>query len=85
MWKSELPLWELESWWIPNSLENDYRGQNQLDRVPYIIGKLLECRCLKWAHMTHLDTYKTFERNVPTLDNIDLRGFHNLQVCALLF
>jgi len=33
------------------------QGQNPLDcKVPYIIEKLLECRCLKWAHMTHLDT-----------------------------
>ncbi len=24
-------------------------------RVPYIFGKLLERRCLKWARMTHLD------------------------------
>ncbi len=24
--------------------------------VPYIIGKILELRCLKWACMTHLDT-----------------------------
>jgi hypothetical protein len=30
----------------PNSL--DWGG-------PYIIKKLLERRCLKWAHMTHLD------------------------------
>ncbi len=33
------------------------RGQNPLDwRVPYIIEKLLELRCLKWACMTHLST-----------------------------
>jgi hypothetical protein len=25
-------------------------------KVPYIIGKLLEPKCLKWAHMNHLDT-----------------------------
>ncbi len=32
-------------------------GQDSLDwRVPYIIGKLLEHTCLKWAHMTHLGT-----------------------------
>jgi hypothetical protein len=24
--------------------------------IPYIIEKLLKCRCLKWARMTHLDT-----------------------------
>jgi hypothetical protein len=27
--------------------------------VPYTIGKLLERRCLKWAHMTHLDIWNT--------------------------
>jgi len=28
-------------------------------RVLYIIGNLLKCRCLKWAHMTHLDIWNT--------------------------
>jgi hypothetical protein len=28
-------------------------------RVPYIIEKLLERRCLKWARVTHLDTWNT--------------------------
>jgi hypothetical protein len=27
--------------------------------VPYIIGKILKCRCLKWARMTHLDIWNT--------------------------
>jgi hypothetical protein len=60
MWKwtlrlpSELPFWELEFWWTPEPLESDCKGQNPLDyEVPYIIGKLLECKCLKWADMTH--------------------------------
>jgi hypothetical protein len=53
---SEFPLWELESQWTPESLEINYKGQNPLDwRVPYIIEKLLERRCLKWACMTHLN------------------------------
>jgi len=26
-------------------------------KVPYIIGKILECKCLKWACMTHLDIW----------------------------
>jgi len=56
----ELSLWELESRWTLKSLKNDCRGQNPLDwRVPYIIENLLERRCLKWAHMTHLDTSNT--------------------------
>jgi hypothetical protein len=46
---SELPCWELESQWTSESSKNDWRGQNSLDwSVPYIIGKLLEPRCLKW-------------------------------------
>jgi hypothetical protein len=28
-------------------------------KIPYIIGKILEHRCLKWAHMIHLDTFNT--------------------------
>jgi hypothetical protein len=52
---SELSLWELESQWIPEPLDNDYNGQNSLNyEIFYIIEKLLECRCLKWARMTHL-------------------------------
>jgi hypothetical protein len=37
-----------------------WRDQNPLDwKVLYIIEKLLKCRCLKWAQMTHLDTSNT--------------------------
>jgi hypothetical protein len=40
--------------------KNDCRGQNPFDwRVPYIIGNILEHRCLKWACMTHLDIWNT--------------------------
>jgi len=57
---SELPFWELESWWIPESSLGDCRGQNPLAwKVFYIIGKLLKFRCLKWARMTHLDIWNT--------------------------
>ncbi len=53
---NELSLWELESQWTPKFWKRDFKGQNPLDwRVLYIIGKILEFRCLKWAHMTHLD------------------------------
>jgi len=55
----EFPLWELEFWWTPKFSKGDCKGQNPLDcKVPYIIKKLLERRCLKWALMTHLDTLK---------------------------
>jgi hypothetical protein len=30
-----------------------------IKRFLYIIGKLLEHRCLKWAHMTHLNIWNT--------------------------
>jgi hypothetical protein len=44
----------------PKSLERDCRGQNSLPwRFFYIIRKLLKCRCLKWACMTHLDIWNT--------------------------
>jgi hypothetical protein len=57
---SELPLWELESQWTSEFLKNDYKDQNSLDyKFPYIIEKLLEHRCLKWDHMTHLGTWNT--------------------------
>jgi hypothetical protein len=53
---SELPLWELESWWTSEFSKSDCKGQNPLDwRVLHIIEKLLELKCLKWARMTHLD------------------------------
>jgi hypothetical protein len=56
----ELPLWgvgvPVDSRWTLEFLECDFRGQNSLDSgVPYIIGKILKHRCLKWACMTHLD------------------------------
>jgi hypothetical protein len=53
---SEFPCWELEFQWIPECSESDYKNQNPMARgVFHIIGKLLKRRCLKWAHMTHLD------------------------------
>jgi hypothetical protein len=57
---SELPFWELESQWALESSESDFRGQNpSVRRVFYIIGKLLEIKCLKWAFMTHLHIRST--------------------------
>jgi hypothetical protein len=53
----ELPLWELESWWIPECSKGDRKGQNPMDwGVFYIIGKILKLKCLKWARMIHLET-----------------------------
>jgi hypothetical protein len=56
----ELPLWELEFRWTPKFSESNFKGQNSIDwKVPYIIEKLLERKCLKWAGMTHLDIWNT--------------------------
>jgi hypothetical protein len=50
----------MESQWTPKFSESDFRGQNSMDYyVLYIIGKFLERRCLKWAHITHLDIWST--------------------------
>jgi hypothetical protein len=55
---SELPSWELESWWTPKFVESDYKGQNPSPwRFFYIIGKLLKHKCLKWARITHLEIW----------------------------
>jgi len=44
----------------PEILENDFRGQNSTAcDFFYIIEKLLEGRCLKWARITHLDIWNT--------------------------
>ncbi len=46
---SELPCWELESLWILECSESDYKGQNPIVwEVFYTIRKLLKHRCLKW-------------------------------------
>jgi hypothetical protein len=56
---NELPFWELESQWTFEFSKHNCKGQNSLDwRIPYIIRKLLECKCLKWARMTHLGYLK---------------------------
>jgi hypothetical protein len=44
----------------PEFSKRDCRGQNSSPRrVFYIIGKLLKCRCLKWARIAHLDIWNT--------------------------
>jgi hypothetical protein len=48
----------MESRWTPESSESDFRGQNSISYVViYIIEKLLEHRCLKWARIAHLDIW----------------------------
>jgi hypothetical protein len=54
----EMGTWE--STGIPKTSEFDCRGENASHLgVIYIIGKLLKCRCRKWARMSHLDIYST--------------------------
>ncbi len=56
----QLPLWEMESRWTLKISENNLTGQNSMACVVlYIIGKILELRCLKWARITHLDIWNT--------------------------
>jgi len=56
----QLPLWEMESRWTPKTSERDCRGQNPMTcGIPYIIGKLLKLRCLKWALIAHSDIWST--------------------------
>jgi hypothetical protein len=56
----QLPLWEMKSRWTPETSESNFRGQNSMTcGVLYIIEKLLELRCLKWAHIVHLDIWNT--------------------------
>ncbi len=52
---SELPLWKLGSWWTPKFSESIAGVKTHwIEAFFYIIGKILEFRCLKWAFMTHL-------------------------------
>jgi hypothetical protein len=50
----------MESRWTPEISKSDFRGQNSMVcGVPYIIGNLLKCKCLKWARIFHLDIWNT--------------------------
>jgi hypothetical protein len=55
---SHVGSWSLER--TPGFLERDCKGQNSLPwGVLYMIGKLLKCKCLKWARIAHLDIWNT--------------------------
>jgi hypothetical protein len=46
--------------WTPKFLEHNCSGQNpSVWRFFYIIKNKLKFKCLKWAHMTHLDIWNT--------------------------
>jgi len=55
-----ISLWELQSRWILEILNNDLNVHNSLDwKFPYTIGNILKRRCLKWGFIIHLNTYNT--------------------------
>jgi len=46
----------MESLWIPEISESDFKGQNSMAfGVLYIIENFLERICLKWAFIAHLN------------------------------
>jgi hypothetical protein len=58
--QSGLPLWELESVWIPKSSKNDLKCKNLLDwGFFYNIGNIVRLICIKWDLMIHLSTHNT--------------------------
>jgi hypothetical protein len=47
----------MESQWTPEISESDFKDQNSIAcGILYVIGKLLEHKCLKWAHIVHLES-----------------------------
>ncbi len=52
----QLPFWEKESRWTPETSECKLKGQISMDCCALgTVGKLLKRRCLKWARIAHLD------------------------------
>jgi hypothetical protein len=50
----------MESRWTPKTSESNFKGKNSMAYGGfYIIRKLLERRCLKWARISHLDIWNT--------------------------
>jgi len=48
----------MESRCTPKSSKSDFKGQNSIAcGIVYIIEKLLECSCLKWARIAHLNIW----------------------------
>jgi hypothetical protein len=56
----QLPLWEMESRWTPETSKSNSKGQTSMScGVLCIVGKLLKRRYLKWARIAHLDIWNT--------------------------
>jgi hypothetical protein len=46
--------------WTPKTSKSNFRGQNSMAcGIIYIIGYILECRCLKWARIAHSNIWNT--------------------------
>jgi hypothetical protein len=68
---SDVGSWSPE--WTPKSSEHNFRGQNfSPRRVLYIIGKLLKCKFLKWAHIAHLNICNTSYGQKKIIGNLTL-------------
>jgi hypothetical protein len=67
VWGNEPPHSQVNSHfgsWSPDGFLNFHRAivgvkTHWIEEFFYIIKKILECRCLKWARMTHLGTSNT--------------------------
>jgi hypothetical protein len=67
----------MESQWTTKTSENNFRSQNSIAcGILYIIGKLLELRCLKWTHIAHLDIWNTSYGSLTPDPSFD----HNLVI-----
>jgi hypothetical protein len=62
-WEDDFHTPEMGTWesvGTPKTSEFNFRCQNTLHwSIFNIIGKLLKCRCRKWARMNHLDICST--------------------------
>jgi hypothetical protein len=76
--------------WNPEYSKSNFKGQNPLGwNFFYIIGKLLEHRCLKWVPMTHLASWnisygqkKGRESNCPFDSRpLEVRNRSNFLLC----
>jgi hypothetical protein len=55
---SHVGSWSLE--WTSEFSKRNFKGQNSSPwKIIYIIGKILKCKCLKWACIAHLDICNT--------------------------
>jgi hypothetical protein len=62
-WEDDYHTPEMGTWesvGTPKTLEFDCKGWNTSHwGVLYIIGKILKCKCRKWAPISHLDIFST--------------------------